>query len=126
MMLERDVDPTVYRRRLRNILRRTREKLEITQAHAAREMSWSVSKLIRIETGTVTISVNDLKVLLPFYGITDEKAVTDLIEMAKNSRPRIPGSTLGWALTKMSQATSSLHSSGMRMPLSVATVSSLF
>jgi transcriptional regulator with XRE-family HTH domain len=86
MMRERDVDPTVYRRRLRNILRRRRESLGITQANAAMEMSWSVSKLIRIETGAVTISVNDLRVLLPFYQITDEKTVSDLIEMAKNSR----------------------------------------
>jgi len=55
-MAERDVDPAVDRRRLRNILRRTRELLGIIQATAAHEMSWSVSKLIRIETGVVTIS----------------------------------------------------------------------
>jgi transcriptional regulator with XRE-family HTH domain len=85
-MPDRDVDPTVYRRRLRNILRRQRESRGITQNTAAREMSWSVSKLIRIETGAVTISVNDLRVLLAYYEITDPKIVNELIEMSKASR----------------------------------------
>jgi transcriptional regulator with XRE-family HTH domain len=86
MMQERDMDPSVYRRRLRNILRRTRESKVITQATAAAEMSWSVSKLIRIETGIVTISVNDLKALLDYYEISDPDEVADLVQMAKNSR----------------------------------------
>lgn len=85
-MPERDVDPTVYRRRLRNILRRTRESLRITQTAAASEMNWSVSKLIRIETGAVTISVNDLKALLAFYNVTDSETVKSLIEMARYSK----------------------------------------
>jgi transcriptional regulator with XRE-family HTH domain len=86
MMPERDVDPSVYRRRLRNILRRTREAQGITQATAAHAMEWSVSKLIRIETGAVTISVNDLKALLAHYEIADVETVNRLISMAKNSR----------------------------------------
>lgn len=85
-MLERDVDPSVYRRRLRNTLRRTRESRGIIQTTAASEMAWSVSKLIRIETGAVTISVNDLKALLAYYEITDAETINNLIEMAKNSR----------------------------------------
>src|ERR1700733_8626614 len=86
MMPERDMDPSVYRRRLRNILRRTREARGITQATAASAMEWSVSKLIRIETGTVTISVNDLRALLAHYKINDAERVNELIGMAKNSR----------------------------------------
>jgi transcriptional regulator with XRE-family HTH domain len=86
MMLEQDVDPAVHRRRLRNILRRTRESQGIIQATAANAMAWSVSKLIRIETGVVTISVNDLKALLGYYGITDARRVDELVEMAKNAR----------------------------------------
>jgi transcriptional regulator with XRE-family HTH domain len=85
-MPDRDVDPTVYRRRLRNILRRERESRGITQTTAAEAMAWSVSKLIRIETGTVTISVNDLKMLLAHYGITDPGRVNELVEMSKASR----------------------------------------
>ncbi len=85
-MSEQDVDPAVDRRRLRNILRRTRESLGIIQATAANAMSWSVSKLIRIETGVVTISVNDLKALLAYYGITDPGRVDELVGMARNAR----------------------------------------
>ena len=81
-----ELDPSVYRRRLRNVLRRTRESRGIIQATAAAEMSWSVSKLIRIETGMVTISVNDLKALLAYYGVNDPEEVANLVEMAKNSR----------------------------------------
>src|SRR5690242_5158470 len=86
LMAERDVDPAVDRRRLRNILRRTRELLGIIQATAAHEMSWSVSKLIRIETGVVTISVNDLRALLAYYRVTDADRIAELVEMAKNAR----------------------------------------
>src|SRR5690348_538510 len=85
-MAEQDVDPAVHRRRLRSILRRTRESLGIMQATAAHEMAWSVSKLIRIETGVVTISVNDLRALLTYYGITDTDRVAQLVEMARNAR----------------------------------------
>jgi transcriptional regulator with XRE-family HTH domain len=85
-MPESDVDPNVYRRRLRNTLRRMRDALGITQTAAAKEMSWSVSKLIRIETGQVTISVNDLRALLTLYNVTDQQTVEQLIDMAKQSR----------------------------------------
>ena len=85
-MPDRDVDPVVYRRRLQHILRRERTTRHITQSTAAREMSWSPSKLIRIETGAVTISVNDLRVLLAYYEITDPERVSALIEMSKASR----------------------------------------
>jgi len=84
------MDPSVYRRRLRNTLRETRESLGIIQATAAAEMTWSVSKLIRIETGMVTISVNDLKALLGYYKIDDPE--------------RILGGAPGLALTRGSQA----------------------
>jgi transcriptional regulator with XRE-family HTH domain len=87
-MPDRDVDPIVYRRRLRNILRRERASRHITQNKAARDMDWSVSKLIRIETGTVTIAVSDLRVLLAYYEITDPKVVNELIEMSRASRER--------------------------------------
>jgi len=81
-----DVDPDVARRRLRNTLRRMRDSQELKQAQVATEMSWSVSKLIRIETGQVTISVNDLKALLPFYNVTDKQTVNSLIDLARSSR----------------------------------------
>jgi Domain of unknown function (DUF5753) len=58
----------------------------MTQGAAAKAMDWSVSKLIRIEAGTVAISVNDLRALLNHYGVTKEKQVDTLVDMARSAR----------------------------------------
>jgi transcriptional regulator with XRE-family HTH domain len=84
-----DSDPTVHRRRLRTALRRAREGAGFTQREVARDMEWSVSKLIRIETGGVPVSTNDLRALLSLYRIPDR---VDLIEMARAGRSRSPWS----------------------------------
>jgi len=85
-MSERDIDPSVYRRRLRNELRRMRESRGVTQSAVAAEMEWSVSKLIRIESGTVAISVSDLKALLGYYEVTGGDEVRTLTKMARNAK----------------------------------------
>jgi hypothetical protein len=51
-------------------------------------MEWSPSKLIRIEAGTVGISVNDLRALLALYQVTDKQAVESLVQMAREARQR--------------------------------------
>jgi len=43
----------------------------MTQEQVAKEMVWSLSKMIRIETAKTGISVNDLKALIQLYGIKD-------------------------------------------------------
>lgn len=82
------LDPTVHRRRLRSELRRAREAAGFSQRDVAKAMDWSLSKLLRIEVGSVSITTNDLKVLLAYYGITDPARVEELIEMARASRER--------------------------------------
>jgi transcriptional regulator with XRE-family HTH domain len=82
------VDPSVSRRKLRNLLRQARENCGFTQGAVAEEMSWSISKLIRIESGSVTISVNDLRALVSYYGINDREQVDSLVEMARLARKR--------------------------------------
>lgn len=78
-------DPTIHRRRLRSELRKAREAAGMTQRDVAAAMDWSQSKLIRIETGAVNISTNDLRALLGHYGI--ERARTEnLVEVARASR----------------------------------------
>ena len=79
-------DPMVQRRRLRVELRRAREAVGLAQRDVAPEMDWSLSKLIRIETGTVGISLNDCRALLTLYGITDAAKVRELLDMAKAAR----------------------------------------
>lgn len=78
-------DPTVHRRRLRNELRKARETAQMTQRDVAAAMDWSQSKLIRIETGAVNISTNDLRALLNHYGVEQAKIVS-MVELARSAR----------------------------------------
>ncbi len=81
--------PTVGRRRLRAELRRLRVDRELTQEYVAAEMEWSLSKLIRIENGTVAISVSDLRSLLAYYGIHDAQSVDPLLDLARAAKRRM-------------------------------------
>lgn len=80
--------PAVERRRLRAELRRARQEAGLTQETVAAEMDWSLSKLIRIETGSVGISTNDLKALLRLYRVADAKRTRELVALAPASRNR--------------------------------------
>jgi transcriptional regulator with XRE-family HTH domain len=79
-------ESAALRRRLRTELRRAREESHKTQRDVADALYWSPSKIIRIEGGQVSVSVTDLKALLTFYGIKDERRVDDLVDMARQSR----------------------------------------
>jgi transcriptional regulator with XRE-family HTH domain len=81
--------PIVGKRRLRAELRRLRRERELTQDLVAAEMEWSLSKLIRIENGTVAISVSDLRSLLAYYRVHDTKMVDDLLELARAAKRRM-------------------------------------
>jgi transcriptional regulator with XRE-family HTH domain len=80
--------PTASRRRLRNALRRARDQAELTQEQVAVEMDWSLSKVIRIETGAVSISISDLRQLLLLYRVNDPEQVAELVELARIGRQR--------------------------------------
>jgi Domain of unknown function (DUF5753) len=51
-------------------------------------MDWSLSKLIRIENGTVNISTNDLKAILAHYKITDEERTAEFLALSRGARER--------------------------------------
>lgn len=78
--------PLVQRRRLRAELRRARQAAELTQEQVAHEMDWSLSKIIRIEAGSRSISANDLKALLHVCGVTDPEQVDALLKLAQAAR----------------------------------------
>jgi len=78
--------PLVERRRLRAELRQARLDAGLTQEAVAEQMDWSLSKLIRIETGAVGISTNDLTALLRLYNVKDIKRVRALVAQAKEAR----------------------------------------
>ena len=79
--------PATTRRRLRVELRRLRETKELPQADVAKRLDWSLSKLIRIENGTVSISVTDVRALLGVYRAPEE-TVEDLVSLARSARER--------------------------------------
>lgn len=78
--------PLVERRRLRAELKQARMDVGLTQEAVADRMDWSLSKLIRIETGAVGISTNDLTALLRLYNVRDPKRVRALIAQAREAR----------------------------------------
>jgi len=78
----------IQRGRLTRELRRIRKDAGMTQEQVAAAMEWSLSKLIRIEGGGVSISVSDLKSLLARYQITDEDHVEELVALARAARQR--------------------------------------
>ncbi|MEV6020742.1 MULTISPECIES: helix-turn-helix transcriptional regulator [unclassified Streptomyces] len=80
------IDPSLNRRKLRLSLRRARENAALSQREAAERVEWSQSKLIRVETGTVGVSVSDLRALLALYEVTDPERVQDLEEAARGSK----------------------------------------
>lgn len=81
--------PIVGKRRLRAELRRLRRERELTQDLVAAEMEWSLSKLIRIENGTVAISVSDLRSLLAYYRVHDPRTVDELLDLARAAKRRM-------------------------------------
>jgi transcriptional regulator with XRE-family HTH domain len=76
----------VQRRRLRGELRKARQDAGLTQEHVAEQMDWSLSKIIRIETGSVGISTNDLTALLRLYNVQGTDRVRRLVELARAAR----------------------------------------
>ncbi|MDG4820375.1 helix-turn-helix transcriptional regulator [Asanoa sp. WMMD1127] len=80
--------PTASRRKLRSALRAAREDAKLTQDHVAEAMDWSLSKLIRIETGRVSVSTNDVRALLGLYGIDGSPEAQELIALARVARQK--------------------------------------
>lgn len=80
--------PAGARRRLRLAIRKLREAAGLTQGHVAENLSWSISKVNRIENGEVTISRTDLQALLWSLGVDDEQETARLLEDARLSREK--------------------------------------
>jgi transcriptional regulator with XRE-family HTH domain len=80
--------PTVARRRVRLAIREARDAAGLTQNQVAEAMEWSHSKVIRIESGEVSISPNDLRPLMSYLGIKDRAVTAALIADARIARTR--------------------------------------
>jgi transcriptional regulator with XRE-family HTH domain len=79
----------VYGALLTKALKRLRQASGQQQKKVSDALEWSVSKLIRIENGSVRISRTDLEALLRYYNVTDQGQVDELIAWARETR--IPG-----------------------------------
>ena len=80
--------PAVQRRRLRTELRRARQEAGLTQDQVSAALEMSLSKVIRIEAGTVGVSANDLRALLSLYHVDDPDEVASLLALARAGRER--------------------------------------
>jgi transcriptional regulator with XRE-family HTH domain len=79
--------PVVLRRRLRTELRRAREEAGYTMEEVARRTEWSLSKVVRIEKGTVKISGTDLRALLRLFEIPEDgDRAAELLELGRATR----------------------------------------
>jgi transcriptional regulator with XRE-family HTH domain len=75
--------PVVQQRRLRAELRKAREDAGHTQKRVAEELGWSLSKVIRLETGATTVSTSDAMALIHYYEITDRVRIDDLLSVTR-------------------------------------------
>lgn len=77
---------SALRRQLLAELRQLRPPHVVTQRQVAEALDWSPSKVTRIENGSVSISVTDLRALLSYYGVTDGSVIDGLVDIARRSR----------------------------------------
>jgi transcriptional regulator with XRE-family HTH domain len=106
--------PATTRRRLRTELRRMRDEADLSQSEIVKKLDWSLSKLIRIESGTVTISITDLRALLAIYK-ADDDAIEDLVDLARKSRSRRWWSKFGDVLSSQYQTFIGLEAEANRL-----------
>src|SRR5262245_17181622 len=75
------------RRRLRTELRRLREAAGLHQSEVVKQLDWSISKLIRIENGSVGISVTDVRALAGIYR-AEPDIIEEFVKLARVTRER--------------------------------------
>jgi transcriptional regulator with XRE-family HTH domain len=84
--MQRSGTPVGQQWRLQAALRRSRTACGLSLRAVASALEWSDAKLSRIESGSVRISVTDLKALLQYYDVTEPQAVSEFVELARASR----------------------------------------
>jgi transcriptional regulator with XRE-family HTH domain len=74
----------VRQRRLRAELRRFREEACLTQKIVAEALGWSVSKMVRLESGSGNVSTSDVMALLHYYRVDDLDVAEKLLAATRN------------------------------------------
>jgi transcriptional regulator with XRE-family HTH domain len=81
-------DSVVARRYQSGFLRTAREASALTQEQVADRLNWSHSKVVRIESGTVGLSLTDLQALLRLFNVTEAETVARLEDAARIAKRR--------------------------------------
>lgn len=79
--------PTIRRRRLGAALRRLRDEAGLTTIEAGERLSWSHSKISRIETSKTPVTSTDVASLLAQYEIASEETEA-LLKLAREAKQR--------------------------------------
>jgi ubiquitin-like protein Pup len=79
----RIIDQWLEQREPHTRLRKAREEAGLTQGAVARQLDWSLSKVIRIESGVVRISASDLTALLRLYKVESPQLIKELMALSK-------------------------------------------
>lgn len=77
--------PTVRLRRLGAAFRRLREDRGMNLEEAGALMERSISSLSKLENGRVKLPTRDVRAMLDFYGVTDERTREGLVSLARDS-----------------------------------------
>ncbi|MEV1006181.1 helix-turn-helix transcriptional regulator [Streptomyces sp. NPDC049881] len=80
--------PVVRRRRLGLDLKRLREGANLKGNEASRALSWSPSKLSRLEAGRTVPTPGDVTQLLDLYGVTDPAERDRLAKLTREARKK--------------------------------------
>jgi transcriptional regulator with XRE-family HTH domain len=81
-------ESVVARRYVSGSLKTAREASALTQEQVAQALDWSPSKVVRIESGTVGLSVTDLQALLRLFNVTGTDTVARLEEATRIAKRR--------------------------------------
>lgn len=79
--------PTIRRRRLGSALRRLREEAGLTTTEVGERLSWSHSKISRIETSKTPVTTADVAALLAHYEIASDESEV-LLKLAREAKQR--------------------------------------
>lgn len=74
------------RLQLRLALKKRRQDAALTQRDVSTNFEWSPSKIIRIESGEVSVGLIDLRAMLQFYRVTEDDVIKQMEEWARGSK----------------------------------------
>jgi len=86
-MMPTQLGPGIARRQLVRELRAARRHAGLTIDYVSRELGWSAAKLVRMENGSVGVSISDAMALADILGLQHESrdGLISLAKMAKRS-----------------------------------------